>query len=76
MKQRITLVKIVYDLDYIEALKEREKGGSFKAMAFLFYLHNLEVGLYESTRYYANVWGVSNSTSWAWLKEFDQAIGD
>ncbi len=71
---RPTLVKLVYDVDYVEELKERGQRGAFKAMAFLFYLHNLELGLHESTRYYADVWSVSKSTSWAWIKEFDSVI--
>lgn len=72
--QRPTLVKIVYDMDYVESLKEDGNRGIRKAMAFFVYLHNLEVGQHEAVRYYANVWSVSTATAWAWLKEFDSVI--
>jgi len=38
--QRPTLVKIVYDMDYVESLKEDGNRGIRKAMAFFVYLHN------------------------------------
>jgi hypothetical protein len=44
-------------------------------MAYLYYVHSLEVREDESSKYYADVWGVSKTTAWAWIKEFDTVIG-
>ena len=66
---RANLIRVTYDMDYVETL--RENGAYTKAMAFLLYLHNLEIGVHESTRYYADACGVSTGTAWAWLKEFN-----
>ncbi len=74
MKIRPTLVQIAYDLEYIEDLRENDKRGDFKAMAFLFYLHNIGINEYKSSQYYSTVWGTSKTTAWLWLKEFDKAI--
>ena len=73
---RPTLVRITYDIDYMEALKENGTRGKHKSMAYLYYLHTLEMREDESSQYYADVWGVCKATAWAWIKEFDTVIGD
>ena len=72
---RPTLVRITYDLDYMEALKERGTRAKYKSMAYLYYLHTLEMREDESSQYYADVWCVSKATAWKWIKEFDEIIG-
>ena len=73
-KQRPNLAKIVYDMDYMEALTEKGKRGKYKAMAYLYYLHMLEMREDESSQHYADVWKVSKATAWAWIREFDTVI--
>lgn len=64
------LICITYDVDYVETLKGSGSRGKFKAMAFLSYLHDTELGQHHTSRYYADVWCVSSSTAWAWLNAF------
>ena len=71
---RPTLIRITYDLDYMEELKERGNRAKFKSMAYLYYLHTLEMREDESSQYYADMWKVSKATAWAWVKEFDSVI--
>lgn len=70
---RNNLIRITYDVNYVETLKESGTRGKFKAMAFLSYIHDTELGEHYSSRYYADVWRMSSSTAWAWLKEFRTA---
>jgi len=70
---KANLIRITYDAVYVEELKECGTRGKFKAMAFLSYIHDTELGEYYSSRYYADVWGVSKSTAWAWLNSFRDA---
>ena len=73
-KQRPNLAKIVYDMDYMEALTEKGKRGKYKAMSYLYYLHMLEMREDESSQHYADVWKVSKATAWAWIREFETVI--
>ena len=70
---KANLIRITYDAVYVEELKERGTRGKFKAMAFLSYIHDTELGQHYSTRYYADVWGVCNATAWAWINDFNDA---
>ncbi len=73
---RATLIRITYDMDYMELLKERGNRAKFKSMVYLYYLHTLEMREDESSQYYADVWGVCKATAWAWVKEFDSVINE
>lgn len=58
--------------DYIRGLMEAEKYKKARcALEFCFYLQ------YEgqrTTREWAEIWGVGNTTAWTWYKDFDKAI--
>jgi len=64
----------IYPVDYVEELNRKGLAGAKKAMAFLSYWHCVEMGDYHSTRFHANKWGVSPSTGFEWMKQFDKEI--
>ena len=64
----------IYPVDYVEELNRKGLSGAKKAMAFLSYWHCVEFGDYHSTRFHAKKWGVSPSTGFTWMKEFDHEI--
>ena len=64
----------IYPVDYVEELNRTGLNGAKKAMAFLSYWHCVEMGDYHSTRFHATKWGVSPSTGFTWMKEFDKEI--
>jgi hypothetical protein len=74
MQIRPTLINIVYNVDYVETLKENGKRGNKKAMAYILYAYNLELGAYHPSRYYADLWCVSKTTVCKWLRDFDEII--
>lgn len=58
----------MYPIDYINELMQ---GGKRKrAMAFMSYWHDMEMGDHHSVGFYAKAWDVSKSTAWDWIREF------
>lgn len=64
--------KIIYNSDYVEDLKEY--GKHKKAAAYMIYLHDINLGVYENSRTYAPRWNVGNSTAFKWIKDFNNEI--
>ena len=60
---------LIYASSYVEQLKQI--GKHKKAQAFLIFIHNENMGVWETTAYYANVWNVARSTAWEWKKHFN-----
>lgn len=52
----------------------RNKGHRGKARAFWEYHYDMEKGEHNAVRFYAKSWGVSTSTSHAWIEDFKQQI--
>ena len=64
----------MYPIDYIEELKQKGVKGRRKAMAFMAYFHDLQMGEVNSIRFYAKYWNVSHTAVMNWLKEFREEI--
>ena len=64
----------VYPIDYINELHQGGIRGRKKAMAFMSYWHDMELGEHNSIAFYAKIWNVSKSTAWTWIKEFSEEI--
>jgi len=60
--------------DYYTELCNRGVRGRRKAMAFVTYALDGELGNYHSERFYAEGWRVSPSTAHEWIKEFDAEL--
>jgi len=63
---------LIYPIDYVRGLKN--SGNRKKAMAFLDYWDDFEVGEFGSERFYAKNWNIGNATAHRWIKEFDYEI--
>jgi len=61
-----------YPTDYIRELKRA--GKRKKAMAFMDYWDDMELGDFGSVRFYEKAWKVGKSTVARWIKEFDYEI--
>ncbi len=64
--------KIIYNSAYVEDLKEL--GNHKKAQAFMIYLHDINLGIFETSRAYAPRWNIGKTTAYHWMKEFDSEI--
>lgn len=64
----------IYPTDYIEELNNKGLLGRQRAMAFMSYWHDMEVGDHNAVRFYAKAWNVSKSTSQRWIEEFNTEI--
>jgi len=60
--------------DYYLQLFKRGGRRRKKAMAFLSYAMNMQLGIYRSQRFYSDMWGVSPATAHAWVHEFDDEL--
>jgi hypothetical protein len=61
-------------LDYTQELKSKGLNGRRKAMAFKDYLEDVEMGDFNSERFYAEAWRVSKTTARNWVLEFREEI--
>lgn len=64
--------KIIYNSAYVEYLKAQ--GNHKKAQAFMIYLHDINLGIYETSRAYSPRWNIGKTTAHHWMKEFDSEI--
>ena len=71
---RPALIRITYDLEYIEELKERGVRAKRKAVAYMLYAYNVKLKQRYSIRYYAEIWDIGKTTACNWIKEFDGVI--
>ena len=62
----------VYRADYVKNLKEQ--GYRKKAIAFMDYTDDMDADNVNSVRFYADIWDVSKSTAWKWIKEFNKYL--
>lgn len=58
----------IYPIDYVNELLQ--SGKRKRAMAFMSYWHDMEMGDHHSIGFYAKAWDVSKSTAWDWVQEF------
>lgn len=58
----------IYPIDYVNELMR--DGKRKRAMAFMSYWHDMEMGDHHSVGFYASAWNVSKSTAWDWIREF------
>jgi len=61
-------------LDYTQELKRKGIRGRRKAMAFKDYLEDVEMGDFNSERFYAEAWSVSKTAARNWIAEFKEEI--
>ncbi len=64
--------KIIYNSDYVEDLKD--KGNHKKAAAYMVFLHDTNLGIYEKSRAYSIRWNIGNTTAFKWIKNFNDEI--
>jgi len=64
----------IYPTDYIEELNNKGLRGRRRAMAFMSYYHDMEVGDHNAVRFYAVAWSVGKSTALRWMDEFNSEI--
>ena len=58
----------IYPIDYVNEMLQ--SGKRKRAMAFMSYWHDMEMGDHHSIGFYAKAWNVSKSTAWGWVQEF------
>ena len=61
----------VYRADYVNKLKRIDNNRK-KAMAFMDYTDDVDMGNVNSIGFYADAWYVSKRTAWKWIKEFKE----
>lgn len=64
----------IYPTDYVEELNNKGLNGRRRAMAFMSYWHDMEVGDYNAVRFYGKSWQVGKSTAQRWIEEFNEEI--
>jgi hypothetical protein len=64
----------IYPTDYVEELNNKGLQGRRRAMAFMSYYHDMEVGDHNAVRFYAKAWSVGKSTAQRWMDEFNSEI--